>query len=153
MRCTSIFRVWLTTSLALAALVSALAVNITSARAATSVLPTTDTPIPSGLDYSNLCPGDTSSTFSSALPGNLNPNSSAFQASSNGHCVKIGTPTSPPQTFAEVHSGDPFTIFGVGGWKPSSSVQIWLSDAFPSYDTRHKWPLTNAVIGLSLIHI
>lgn len=147
MRCTSIFRAWLMTSLALAALVSALAVNVTSARAATSVLPAADTPIPSGLDYSNLCPGDTSSLISGALPNNVNPNSNAFVTSSNGHCVKLGTPTGTPQIFAEVHSGDPFTIFGLGGWKASSPVQIWLSDAFPSYDTRHKWPLTNAVIG------
>jgi hypothetical protein len=154
MRCTSIFRVWLTTSLALAALVSALAVNITSARAATSGLPTVDTPIPSGLDYSNQCPGDNPSAIQNALPNNFNTGSNALVTSPNGHCVKIGTPpstssTTPtaPQSFAEVHSGDPFTIYGVGGWKPSSQVQIWLSDAFPAYDTRHKWPLTNTVIG------
>jgi hypothetical protein len=147
MRSTSILRVWLTTSLALAALVSALAVNITSARAATSVLPVVDTPIPSGLDYSNLCPGDSSSTITSALGANANPNSNAFKTSSNGHCVKLGAPGGTPQPFVTVNSGQPFTIYGVGGWKTSASVQIWLSDAFPSYDTRHKWPLTNDIIG------
>jgi hypothetical protein len=148
MRFHSLHRVLLTPCMVLIAIVGALAFSATSARAATGTLPAADTPIPAGLDYSNICPGDSPSSIESALGANANPaGDSAYKTSPNGHCVKLGAPGKTPSEYLQVNSGAPFTIYGIGGWKTTSSIQIWLSDAFPSYDTRHKWPLTNDIIG------
>ncbi len=148
MRFHSLRRALLAPCMVMIALTGAFAFSATSARAATIALPSAGTPIPAGLDYSNICPGDAPSAIESALGANANPaGDSAYKTSSNGHCAKLGAPGKTPSEYLQVNSGAPFTIYGLGGWQPTTKIQIWLSDAFPTYDTRHKWPLTNDLIG------
>jgi hypothetical protein len=126
--------------MAVVAVFSALSFNIStlsSAQAATT------------LDYSNLCPGDSPSTFQNLLGASLS--NQPLVASPNGHCVKLSVNGGQRQSYGVAKSGDLVTLYGIGGWKTNRAVQIWLSDALPqrpaSATLRHQWPLTNVQIG------
>ncbi len=127
-------RALFTPCLVVFALIGALATSMTTARAATP-----------SLDYSDICPGDSPANFQNALGANANPN--PLVSSPNGHCAKFSVNGGPRTDIGMAHSGDLVTLYGIGGWKPNSPVQVWQSDAFPIRNPNHKWPLTNQIIG------